>query len=320
MSSTFDLSGASRPVPPPLLPRPVVPSLPIEASGLPAGKAKSIVRLAAEVFLQNRLAIIGLVVIVLAAVFCFLGPVLYPTDQVNVNLDQVNLAPGAGHPLGTDATGYDQLGRLMLGGQASLMIGFAAAIIATVIGTLWGAIAGFFGGIVDSVMMRIVDAILSIPILFLLLFLVTVVRPSIPVMIFVLGLTAWLVPARLVRGESLTLRVREYVQAVTVMGGSSWRTVLRHIMPNVIGTVIVNATFQVADAILLVAYLGYLGLGISPPATDWGGMLSNGTQYIFTNYWWLIYPPGLLIILVVVAVNLVGDGLRDSVEVRLQRH
>jgi peptide/nickel transport system permease protein len=103
------------------------------------------------------------------------------------------------------------------------------------------------------------------------------------------------------------------------MGGSSWRSVSRHIMPNVLGTVIVNATFQVADAILLVAYLGYLGLGISPPATDWGGMLSNGTQYVFLNYWWLIYPPGLAIIIVVVAVNLVGDGLRDSVEVRLQR-
>jgi peptide/nickel transport system permease protein len=208
----------------------------------------------------------------------------------------------------------------MVGGQASLAIGFAAAAIATVIGTLWGAVAGFFGGVVDAVMMRVVDAILSIPILFLLLFLVTIVRPTITVMIFVLGLTAWLVPARLVRGESLTLRVREYVQAVRVMGGSSWHSVLRHIMPNVIGTVIVNATFQVADAILLVAYLGYLGLGISPPATDWGGMLSDGTQNIFTNFWWLIYPPGLAIILVVVAVNLVGDGLRDAVEVRLQRH
>ena len=153
----------------------------------------------------------------------------------------------------------------------------------------------------------------------LLLVLVTIVRPNIGVMILVLGLTAWLVPARLVRGEALTLRVREYVQAVRVMGGTSWRSVSRHIIPNVAGTVIVNATFQVADAILLIAYLGYLGLGLPAPTTDWGGMLSNGTQFVFLNYWWLIYPPGIAIILVVIAVNFVGDGLRDAVEVRLQR-
>ncbi|GAB3615206.1 ABC transporter permease [Humibacter ginsengisoli] len=282
-------------------------------------KPKSMFRLGLEVFVQNRLAVAGIVVVALAVLFCFVGPLVYPTDQVTVHLLNANLPPGPGHPLGTDSSGYDVLGRLMVGGQVSLIVGFAAAAVATIVGTIWGAIAGFFGGIVDAVMMRIVDAILAIPILFLLLFLVTIVTPSLPVMIVVIGLTAWLVPARLVRGESLTLRVREYVQAVRVMGGSSWRSVTRHIMPNVVGTVIVNATFQVADAILLVAYLGFLGLGISPPATDWGGMLSKGTQFVFLNYWWLIYPPGIAIILVVVAVNLVGDGLRDSVEVRLQR-
>lgn len=289
------------------------------STGLPPGKAKSMVRLGAEVFVQNRLAVVGLFVLVLLALFCFLGPLVYHTNQVSVNLATVDLAPGGTHPLGTDETGYDELGRLMVGGQVSLKVGFAAAAIATIVGTMWGAISGFFGGIVDMILMRVVDALLAIPILFLLLFVVTVVRPSVTVMIMVLGLTAWLVPARLVRGESLTIRVREYVQAVRVMGGSSWRTVARHVLPNVAGTVIVNATFQVADAILLIAYLGYLGLGISPPATDWGNMLSNGTNFIFPNYWWLIYPPGVLIVLTVVAVNFVGDGLRDAVEVRLQR-
>jgi peptide/nickel transport system permease protein len=288
-------------------------------AGLPAGKPRSMLRLAAAVFVQNRLAVAGLVVVLLLVLFCFLGPVIHPTDQVHVNLAQASLPPGAGHPLGTDENGYDQLGRLMVGGRVSLEIGFAAAAIATAVGTLWGAVSGFLGGVVDGIMMRIVDALLAIPILFLLLFLVTIVRPSTTVMIVVLGLTAWLIPARLVRGESLTLRVREYVQAVRMMGGSSSRVVLRHIVPNVAGTVIVNATFQVADAILLIAYLGYLGLGISPPATDWGGMLSNGTNFIFPNYWWLIYPPGIAIIVVVVAVNFVGDGLRDAVEVRLRR-
>lgn len=306
---------AREPVSPAIAPEPVSVVRPGQLQGRP----RSLFSLGFEVFIQNRLAIAGIVVVALAVLFCFAGPLIYRTDQVSVDLSSANLAPGPGHPLGTDGSGYDVLGRLMVGGQTSLIVGMAAAAIATIVGTVWGAIAGFFGGVVDGVMMRVVDAILAIPILFLLLFLVTIVRPSLPVMIFVIGLTAWLVPARLVRGESLTLRVREYVQAVRVMGGSSWRSVTRHIMPNVIGTVIVNATFQVADAILLVAYLGYLGLGISPPATDWGAMLSNGTQYVFLNYWWLIYPAGLAIIIVVVAVNLVGDGLRDAVEVRLQR-
>jgi peptide/nickel transport system permease protein len=208
---------------------------------------------------------------------------------------------------------------MLVGGRVSLLVGFCAAAVATIVGALYGAVAGFFSGPVDGVMMRIVDAVLSIPILFLLLFLVTVITPTIPIMILVLGFTAWLVPARLVRGEALSIRTREYVQAVRVMGGSSGRSVLRHIMPNVMGTVIVNATFQVADAILLLAYLGYLGLGLQPPTPDWGTMLSDGTQFIFPNYWWLIYPPGIAIIVVVTAVNLVGDGLRDAVEVRLQR-
>jgi peptide/nickel transport system permease protein len=287
--------------------------------GVPTGKAKSMWRLGFDVFIQNKLAVLGLVVIILFLLFVFVGPFLYHTDQVHTNLIQTTLPPGAGHPVGTDDEGYDELGRLMYGGSTSLTVGFAAAAIATVVGSLWGAISGFFGGFIDSLMMRIVDALLAIPTLFLLLFLVTIVTPSVPIMIFVLGLTAWLVPSRLVRGESLSLRVREYVQAVRVMGGGSWRSVLRHILPNVAGTVIVNATFQVADAILLVAYLGYLGLGIQPPATDWGNMLSQGTEYVYANYWWLIYPPGIAIIVVVVAVNFVGDGLRDAVEVRLQR-
>jgi peptide/nickel transport system permease protein len=303
------------PAEPALIPHVEAPA----AIGLPVGKPRSMFRLAAAVFVQNRLAVLGLVIVVLLLGFCFVGPLFYHTDQTTVDLSNAALRPGAGHPLGTDETGYDELGRLMVGGRVSLSIGFAAAVIATLVGTLWGAVAGFVGGALDAVLMRIVDALLAIPILFLLLYLVTIVRPSVTVMIVVLGLTAWLIPARLVRGESLTLRVREYVQAVRVMGGTSWRAVLRHIIPNVAGTVIVNATFQVADAILLIAYLGYLGLGISPPATDWGGMLSKGTNYIFPNYWWLIYPPGVLIVLVVVAVNFVGDGLRDAVEVRLRR-
>lgn len=288
-------------------------------TGLPTGKPKSMVRLGYEVFVQNKLAVIGIFVLAFFALFSFVGPLIYHTNQINTDLANANQFPSAAHPLGTDADGYDQLGRLMVGGQVSLAVGFAAAAVATIVGTLWGAIAGFFGGWIDSTMMRIVDSLLSIPVLFLLLVLVGIVRPNMGIMILVLGLTSWLVPSRLVRGESLSLRSREYVQAVKVMGGSSWRSVSRHIIPNVAGTVIVNATFQVADAILLIAYLGYLGLGLPAPKIDWGAMLSDGTNYVFLNYWWLIYPPGIAIILVVIAVNFIGDGLRDAVEVRLQR-
>jgi peptide/nickel transport system permease protein len=286
---------------------------------LPPGRPKPMWRLTLEAFCEDRSALIGVAVIVAAVLFSFVGPLLYHTNQIDTDISSIGLSPRAGHPLGTDGSGYDQLGRLMVGGQTSLEIGFAAAAVATVIGTVWGAVAGFFGGAVDSIMMRLVDALLAIPALFLLLVLVSIVRPTMTVMIVVLGVTSWLAPARLVRGESLSLRVRDYVQAVRVMGGTPWRSVRKHIMPNVVGTVIVNATFQVANAILAVAYLGFLGLGIAPPQTDWGGMLSNGTKYIFTNYWWLIYPPGVAIILVVVAVNFIGDGVRNAVDVRLRR-
>jgi peptide/nickel transport system permease protein len=198
-------------------------------------------------------------------------------------------------------------------------VGFAAAAIATVVGVLFGAISGFFGGWVDSLMMRIVDVLLSVPILFLVIVLAVIFHPSLTILILVIGLTAWLVPARLVRGETLSLRVREYVLAVRVMGGGNTRIVVRHIIPNTIGTIIVNATFQVADAILLLAALGFIGLGVPPPLTDWGSMLADGVNAALDGYWWQIYPTGIAIVLVVVAFNFVGDALRDAFEVRLQR-
>lgn len=288
-------------------------------TAVPAGARRGALSRALTTFLENRLAVVGVGVVVLFAVFCFAGPLVYRTDQVHVDLAQAAYGPSVQHPLGTDEVGYDQLGRMMVGGQVSLEVGVAAAVLATLFGTLWGAIAGYAGGFVDAVMMRIVDAMLAIPALFLLMFLSAIARPNTWVMIGVIALVAWLVPARLVRGEALTLRTRDYVRSVRLMGGGSWRAVLRHIAPNAIGTVVVNATFQIADAVLLVAALSFLGLGIPPPSATWGDMLSNGINYTYNGYWWLIYPPGLAIVLVVVAFNLVGDALRDSFEVRLQR-
>ena len=286
---------------------------------LPAGKPRSAFRRSLDVFLDNKLAVTGVAIFVAMVIFCWLGPLVYHTDQVHVNLANANLPPGAGHPLGTDSSGYDILGRLMSAGQISLTVGIAAAALATIVGVMWGAVAGYFGGVLDSVMMRIVDALLSIPTLFLALVVVAIVTPTTQILILVIALTSWLTTSRLVRGEALSLRVREYVQAMKVMGGSGARAVGRHIAPNAIGTIMVNATFQVADAIALVVALSYLGLGVPPPQQDWGGMLSNGVQYVYDGYWWQIFPAGLCIIIVITAAIFIGEGLRDAVEVRLQR-
>ena len=275
-----------------------------------------------SVFVENKLAVAGVVIIVFFVLFCYVGPLFYHTNQTNASealLSPDNAPPGNGHPLGTDASGFDILGRLMFGGQVSLLVGFAAAAVASIFGALYGAISGFFGTWVDSFMMRVVDAFLSIPVLFLAIVLAVIFRPSLIVFIFVIAFVSWLIPARLIRGQALSLRIREYVQAVRVMGGNRRRIVLRHIIPNSIGTIIVNATFNIADAILLLAALGFIGLGVPSPQTDWGSMLSNGVNYALDGYWWEIYPAGLCIVLVVVAFNFIGDALRDALEVRLQQ-
>ena len=279
-------------------------------------------RLAAGTFAQNRLAIAGLGVVALIALFCFAGPVLYHTNQVTVRLSLATLPPGAGHHLGTDASGYDVVGQLMEGGRSSLALGFAVAVVTTVIGTLYGAIAGLVGGIVDAVMMRVVDTFLAIPGLVLLLILVNLFTPNLWLIILLLSLLSllsWLAVARLVRGEVLSLRTREFVQAVKMMGGSRRRIVIRHLVPNAIGVIVVNATFTIADAILTLSALSFLGLGLPPPHADWGSMLARGLNYLLDGYWWLVYPPAAILIVTVVAFNLIGDAIRDSLDVRLQR-
>ena len=283
-----------------------------------AAPSPGLYRRVASQLVRNPAAMISLGVIVAVVLFCFIGPFFYHTNQVRVDLAAKDLRPGAGHPLGTTDVGYDELGRLMYGGQTSLEIGVAAGIIATTIGMLWGAVAGYAGGWVDTLMMRVVDAGIAIPALFLLLVAATIITPTVPVLVVLIGVVSWLVPARLVRAEAVSLRSREYVQAMIAMGGGSRRAVTRHIIPNVVGTVVVNATFQVADAIMLVAYLSFLGLGVPLPRTDWGGMLSNGLNYAFDGYWWMIIPAGVAIVIVVCAFNFVGDGLRDAFEVRLR--
>ncbi|MGW0736856.1 ABC transporter permease [Streptomyces sp. NPDC002851] len=280
----------------------------------------SLARRTLRVFTGNKLALTGMVLLVLLLAFSYLGPLLHPTDQIHTDLSRANLSPGTdGHLLGTTDLGYDLLGRLMVAGQTSLEIGLAAGLLATLFGTVYGAVAGYFGGWLDAVMMRITDAALAIPAMFLLVVVAAIITPSKGVLVVIIAGVAWLSPARLVRGEALSLSNREYIQAMRMMGGGGARAVFRHIVPNAIGTVIVNCTFQIADAILYVSYLAFLGLSIPPPSADWGSMLSAGITYTQNGYWWLIFPPGIAIVLVVAAFNFIGDGLRDAFDVRLRK-
>ncbi len=296
---------------------------PVSPQGLlEGGEARptgSMLRLTVVSFLENKLAVAGLGILVLLVLFCFVGPHIYITNQKTVNPVINNLGPTGSHLLGTDGEGFDVLGRLMVAGQSSIEIGLAAGLLAAVFGTLYGAVSAVAGGFIDAIMMRIVDALFSVPALFLLILLAAIFSPNLPLMIVVISFISWLGPARLVRGEALSLRTREYVQAVKVAGGTQRRIVLRHIVPNTIGTIMVNTSFLIADAILLLAALSYLGLGLPDTTPTWGGMLSNGTEVIFDGYWWQLYPAGVAIVLTVVAFNFVGDALRDSLDVRLQR-
>ncbi len=274
----------------------------------------------ARIFMHNKLAIASVVYLVLITLFCFLWPHIHPTNQTNQNLalsSPFDAAPSSAHPLGTDSSGFDVLGRIAFGGEYSLTLGFLAGFITIVVGTVYGMVAGFFGGIVDTVMMRFLDAVLSVPYIFLLITMITLFSRSTTFLILLIGLTGWWGNARIIRGDALLIRRLEYTQAATAMGASKWHIIRRHVFPNSISNIVTVATFSVADAILFLSALGFLGLGIEPPQTDWGTMLQNGAEQISNGFWWEVYPLALVFILVVVSINYIGDALRDAFEVRL---
>ena len=276
-------------------------------------------RLALREFAHNRLAVVGVAILLFFVVFCFLGPLFYHGNILETDLINSHDPPGAGHPLGTDVNGFDVLGQLMKGGQAALEIGFFAAFVAITIGSLVGAVAGLVGGLVDSTLMRVVDVFLSVPFLFVVLILAVRYGATVLSLSLVIGAFSWPVPARLVRGEVLSIRERDFVHAARVAGSGNGRLIGRHLLPNAFGVMIVNVTFQVADAILAVAYVGFLGFGLHYPNLDWGDMISDGVGYMQDGYWWLIYPVGVCIVLTVMSLNFIGDALRDSLDVRLRR-
>ncbi len=270
-------------------------------------------------FWKNPLARFGIAGLAFLLLFSFVGPLVYHASAYTPNLLYTLHAPDAKFPLGTDSLGRDYMARMMLGGQLSLEVGFAAAFMTTIIGVIYGLVSGLMGGAIDAVMMRIVDVFIAIPSLFLLLFVDSVFKPNAVLLVLILAILSWFGMARLVRSEVLSLKRRDYVEAARALGANNWRIMIKHLFPNVMGVVVVNATFQVADAILTVAALSFLGLGLPPPTPNWGEMLSDSMSYMFQNAWWLIYPPGLAILLVELSVNFIGDALRQAFDPRLRK-
>lgn len=268
-----------------------------------------------ERFKQNRLALIGVGVIAGLAIVAVLALKLSPQDPFTQNLLERLQAPSARHWMGTDDLGRDVFSRLLLGTRISLSVGFVAVGISLFVGTFLGLCAGFFGGWVDTLVMRCVDVMLSIPTLFLILAVLAFLGPNIYNVMVIIGLTSWPGLARLVRGECLSIREREYIQAAWLAGVSNSRLLLIHILPNVIAPILVSATLGVGGAVLTESALSFLGLGVQPPTPSWGNVLSIGRDYLHIA-WWLSLFPTLAILVTVLAFNLLGEGLRDVLDPR----
>jgi peptide/nickel transport system permease protein len=267
-------------------------------------------------FLAHRLAVIGLVIIALMTLACVVGPWIVPYDQLYIDI-RARFAPPmtGGHIFGTDPLGRDIAARLFMAGRVSMLVGFSAMVISTVIGTLVGVLAGYHGGRIGTVLMRIVDGFLSFPSIFLLLALAAFVKPS-PLMITVIiAVTSWMEVARIVEAEVRSLRERDFILAARMLGLSNNHIMFRELLPNIAGPIIVAATLTIAKAILLEAYISFLGYGIQPPLPSWGNML-NGAQQYLEKAPWLAIVPGVAITLAVAGFNFVGDGLRDALDAR----
>ena len=267
----------------------------------------------------DPLALAGVATVVLLYLFAALAPVLAPYDPI-AQQDIVRtgyLPPSSEHLFGTDQFGRDVLTRMLYGARISLSIGLIAVAIAITLGTLIGAVAGYFGGLVDAALMRFTDMVLAFPRLVLLIMIVALFSSSVTLIILILGLTQWPGTARLVRGEVLSLREREFIQAARALGMGRRRIVLRHLIPNVLAPVIVAATLGIGNTIVLEAGLSFLGLGVQAPTPSWGNMVADGKNNLL-GAWWVATFPGLAIVVSVLAFNLVGDGLRDALDPRLR--
>jgi peptide/nickel transport system permease protein len=271
---------------------------------------------------RRRTALFGLCVVALVLVTALAAPLLSPFDPVEQNIGERLKPPGsrdgAGrfHVLGSDHLGRDLLARILYGARPALLVGFAAVLISGVLGMAAGLIAGYSGNRVDDVLMRLADVQLAFPFILLAIAVIGVLGPSLPTIIAVIGVSSWVVYARVVRGAVLSLTEREFVQAALALGSGDPRIVLRHILPNAFTPWLVVATLDMARVIVIESALSFLGLGVQPPTPTWGGMLADGRVYISTA-WWLATFPGLAILVTVLGINLFGDGLRDTLDPRL---
>lgn len=280
-------------------------------------KERSQLELVVRRFLRHRLAIAGLVVLLLIIGFAFLGPVLWKYGYTIEREIPSSAPPSLDHPLGTTQAGHDMLGLVMRGTQQSLKVGLVVALMTAVFAGLWGTVAGYLRGWVDGVMMRLVDVILVVPLLVLVAAIAGNVRggTSWLAVALILGFFIWPLYSRVVRGVVLSLREQEFIEAARAMGASDARIVLRHLLPNVTGPIIVTVTIVVAIAILVEAALSFIGLGIQSPDTSLGLQVNNALTAISTRPW-LFYPPGILIVIIALVINFIGDGLRDALDPR----
>lgn len=281
-------------------------------------KEQSMASLVIRRFFKHRLAGIAigaLAILILSAVFAYLSPYT-PTQQEPINSFK---SPSAEHWFGTDELGRDIFTRILYGGRVSLAVGLLSTFSSILIGVFVGALAGYFGGLLDSILMRVTDAFLTFPTLFVLILLGAFLREqpipwlknSVLVVIIIIAVLSWMWPARLVRSLFLVLREREFVTATRALGGSDTRIILRHILPNCIGPILVSGTLQMAYAIITESGLSYLGFGVQPPTPTWGSILSTAQVHVFKAPWLAFYP-GLMIFITVMAINYIGDGLRDA--------
>jgi peptide/nickel transport system permease protein len=265
-------------------------------------------------FIHNPFAVVGLIVLMIFILSAFCAHWIAPYDPTRIDMMFPNLPAGTdNHLLGTDELGRDIFSRLVYSSRISLTVGFAVAFVSVVVGTLIGAISGYFGGWVDTIFMRFVDVMYSIPSLFLNILILAIFGTNISYMILVLAFTSWMGVARLVRGSYLQLREMQYVEAAKAIGVSSWGIIFGHLLRNASAPIIVNATLMVGGAILSESALSYLGLGVQTPSTSWGLMLSNAQEFMLTDPVQALYP-GLCILIVVLAVNFIGDGIRDGLD------
>lgn len=289
------------------------------ATGPPHHYFESQIRRIWRRFLRHRLAVIGGCVVSLLLLMVIFANILSPHDPLALDTQRRFIPPLTNHTfvLGTDEMGRDLLSRLFYGGRISLVVGVAAMFATIVTGLLIGLIAGFYGGRIDNVLMRFTDTMLCFPQVFLLLVLAAFITPTVISIALIIGLTSWMEVARIIRAQIQYIKEQDFIQAAFALGASEWRIMFKELLPNAIAPVLVSATLNVANAVLMESYISFLGYGIQPPLASWGNMLTNAQSY-FDLAPWLAILPGLMITLTVMSFNFLGDGLRDALDPRLR--